>query len=110
MSEKGSFVTEYIYCVKCLEAAKAVLVADGKFLRGVAIPGWQGHADLPIVAGKIGGLSSGEEIWDFPNSYGEEIAAAICHEMRITVLADNGDCEIFLLRPGGVVDRLLRRD
>ena len=110
MSERGSFCTEYIYCKPCFEVVKAVLVADDKFLKGIVIPGWQGHADLPIVAGKIGGLSSGEEIWDFANSYGEEIAAAICHEMRISVLADSGDCEIFLLRPGGAVDRLLQHD
>lgn len=107
MSERGSFCTEYIYCRPCLEVAKAVLVADDKFLKGVVIPGWQGHADLPIVAGKIGGLSSGEEIWDFASSYGEEIAAEICHEMRIAVMADSGGSQIFVLRPGGIVDTLL---
>lgn len=110
MSERGSFCTEYINCESCFRIAKRVLVADDKFLKGIVIPGWQGHSDLPIVAGKIGGLSLGEEIWDFSSSYGEQIAEAICHEMRITVLADSGDSEIFVLRPGGVVDRLLQHD
>lgn len=110
MSERGSFCTEYINCGRCFEIAKRALVADEKFLKGVVIPGWQGHADLPIVAGKIGGLSAGEEIWDFASSYGEQIAAEICHEMRVTVLADNGVSEIFVLRPGGIVDTMLSHD
>lgn len=109
MSERGSFCTEYIYCVPCFQAVKAVLVSDEKYLKGVVIPSWEGGgAELPIVAGKVGGLSPGEEIWGFEMHEGREIAEAICHPVRVAVLADYGQ-EIFLLKPGGDVERLLRR-
>lgn len=107
MSERGSFCTEYIYCDRCFQAVKEVLVQDGKFLKGVVIPGWEGGAPLPIVAGKMGGLSPGEEIWDFEMHAGQEIAEAICHPVRVAILADDGEEEVFLLQPGGAVERLM---
>ncbi|GAI56669.1 unnamed protein product, partial [marine sediment metagenome] len=64
MSERGSFVTEYMYCDACFEAVKTKLVRDCKFLRGVVIPMWSGdesRSELPIIAGKVGGNYSGEE-------------------------------------------------
>lgn len=97
MSERGSFCTEYIYCQDCFAAVKSVMVE------------WKSLDGVPIIAGKIIGLSSGEEIWSFPTDYGEDIAATICHDVRIAVLADSGASEIFLLKPGGLVERLLSR-
>jgi hypothetical protein len=63
MSGKGSFVTEYIGCDKCLKAAKGALLARGKHLCSTELPGRDstGRA-LPIIAGKIGGLYAGEEL------------------------------------------------
>jgi len=95
MSERGSFVTEYVYCPKCFEALRAELVRDDKFLKGVVIPGWGdiGH-ELPIIAGKIGGLSSGEEILDMENDIGWRLDQTLCHRVRIAVLADSGESKI----------------
>lgn len=110
MSERGSFCTEYIYCASCFEVAKDVLVSNEKYLKGVVIPSWENGKELPIVAGKIGGLSPGEELWGFEKDLGPEIAVRLCHPMRVAVLADNEDEEIFLLRPSGSVERLSRRE
>lgn len=100
MSERGSFVTEFIYCKECFEAAKRVLLKDGKFLRGVVVPSWTGCCDphLPIIAGKIGGFYSGEELYDFEQEIVPELSASICHELRIAVLAEVGE-RIFVVTP-----------
>lgn len=99
MSERGSFTTEYIYCDKCLEAVKSVLISDEKYLKGIQIPMWGGgDGSLPIIAGKIGGMSSGEEIWSFKYEEQPEIEKNICHPVRIAILAENGE-EIIYLTP-----------
>ncbi len=102
MSERGSFVTEYIYCDRCLEVAKRVLLEDHKYLKGVEIPMWGGGTGfLPIIAGKVGGMYSGEEIVTFEHEIAPELAKEICHPMRIAVLAESGQ-RIFEIKPGEV--------
>lgn len=100
MSERGSFVTEYIYCNACFEAAKNILKCDSKFLRGVVIPGWSGMSrpDLPIIAGKIGGAYPGEELHEFEHVYQRLLSEVVCHPMRVAVLADSGE-RIFVVQP-----------
>lgn len=69
MSERGSFVSEYVGCTKCADAVRKA-VADhvpfnGKFLTaqmiesdgGVSING-ETRSSFPIVAGKVGGSYS----------------------------------------------------
>ena len=101
MSERGSFVTEYIYCAHCLEAAREVLLRREKFLCSTEIPSWEG-ADpatyLPIIAGKVGGLYAGEELNTFEFDLCDELATRICHPLRIAVLAEQGE-EIFTVMP-----------
>ena len=103
MSERGSFVTEYIYCKECFEAAKRVLLKDGKLLRGVMVSSWTGSYDphLPIIAGKVGGLYSGEELDVFEQELVQELSASICHELRIAVLAEVGE-RIFVVTPNAL--------
>ena len=101
MSERGSFVTEYIYCEGCLDVVKDILIDDCKYLKGIQIPGWAGLIhDLPIIAGKIGGSYQGEELIHFEYELIPEIKKRICHKMRIAVLADDGE-RIFYIEPGG---------
>ena len=69
MSERGSFCTEYIYDSDCFNACKQVLISNDKYLKSVVIPSWQGNGYLPIIAGKIGGTYSGEEIHDMEFVY-----------------------------------------
>ena len=93
MSERGSFTTEYIYCDECFEKAKQILLGDDKRLCSDVIHGWGSNPYMPIIAGKIGGSYIGEEIDTFELDLNEKLAAAICHPMRIAVLAES--CEKF---------------
>lgn len=99
MSDRGSFVTEYIYCDKCFDAVRKVLIGNEKYLQSVEIPHWdKGRTPLPIIAGKIGGLYSREELDTFRDRFIPAIEKLICHEVRIAVLAEDGE-EIFTAVP-----------
>jgi hypothetical protein len=79
MSERGSFCTEYIYCKECFEACKKVLLDDTKWLNSLQI-----H-ELPIIAGKIGGMYSGEEFHDMENEYIPKIQALMKDDCKIRI-------------------------
>lgn len=104
MSERGSFVTQYFYCKVCFEVCKKILLGKEKYLCSLIIPGWGGKSNitngtnLPIIAGKIGGLYQGEEIVTFETELIPEIKKKICHPVRIAVLADEGE-KIFTVEP-----------
>lgn len=99
MSERGSFVTQYIYCSKCLEAAKKVLLRKEKYLCSQLIDNWDSTGKpIRIVAGKVGGLYAGEELDAFTRWYCPLLAKLICHSLRIAVLAENGE-RIYRLEP-----------
>jgi len=104
MTERGSFVTEYIYCDKCFEAAKTVLLEKSKSLCSTAIPHWGQNAIegdyLPIIAGKISHTWS--ESHFIENEIGPELAKVICHPMRIAVIRDGGgDADTIVINPTG---------
>jgi len=99
VSERGSFCTEYIYCAKCFEAAKSVLLKREKYICSTMIPTWeQSGGDLPIIAGKVGGVYAGEELVTFDQTYTEALAKVICHPMRIAVIAEVGQ-RFFEIQP-----------
>ena len=100
MIERGSFVTEYIYCDKCLEAAKKILIAGDKYLHGVEVSSWDktSSQNLPIIAGKIGGRGSGDELITFEYEILPELSKVICHNMRVAVLGESGE-RIFNITP-----------
>lgn len=89
MSERGSFVTEYIHCEECLVAVRGVLLGDGKFLCSTEIPSyWESPEPLPIIAGKIGASYSGGELVDMEHDFGGSLSKRVCHPVRIAVLCD----------------------
>lgn len=96
MSERGSFVTEYIWCEKCFEIVRAEMSKCEEITCMVN--------DLPIIAGKItGGQYGNEELvitldlfWD----------SAPCHPVRIAVITDTHGSGILLVQPGGEVEIL----
>ena len=100
MSERGSFITDFIYCEKCFEAIRKILLANGKFLQSVEIPHWNNKkgATLPIIAGKIGGSYPGDEIDTFACDFIPKIDKVICHDVRIAVLGESGE-QIFRITP-----------
>lgn len=99
MSERGSFITEYIYCDKCFEACKEVLNGNDKYLNTRQI------AELPIIAGKIGGLYACEEIYDMRDDYIPEIQEKMCagHKIRIAVMAEQGT-SVFEFDKDNIID------
>jgi hypothetical protein len=98
MSERGSFVTEFIYCPKCFEKMKTALIQGEKYLDGITFKD-------SIIAGKIGGLGRGDEfilmeleIFDKTN--------APCHPVRIAVLSDTAGSSVYTVNPDGNVEEL----
>jgi hypothetical protein len=102
MSERSTFVTEYIHCRDCFVVASEVLVSREKHLCSTVVPTWSstpGDA-MPIIAGKIGGLSRGEEVRDLVfGKYGEQLSMRLCHPMRIAVLLDDGKSCVITYAP-----------
>lgn len=99
MSERGSFVTEYIYCDKCFNACKEVLCGNDKYLLTRQI------AELPIIAGKIGGMYANEEIVDMEHEYIPQIQEKMCPDckIRIAVMAEQGT-SVFEFDKKGITD------
>lgn len=92
MSERGSFVTSFIYCTGCHAALhKALEFTDlcMKMHGGQFAPG--------ILAGFIRGSRAGEE---FDLMEAEIARARVCHPARVAVHCDNGRSAIFSLSPG----------
>lgn len=91
MSERGSFVTQYCYCDKCFSVLKKRLLNKTKQLCSTQIPSWCDQ-EIPIIAGKIGGLFMGEEV-----VYMKEIASLLekelCHDVYICVIPEFGKAE-----------------
>lgn len=99
MSERGSIITEYIYCPKCHKAAKRILLNNDKYLNTVSIQSWiHGDEDLPIIAGKVGGMYAGEELVIFEQEYVPQLEESICHNLRVAVLGESGE-KIFTIKP-----------
>lgn len=104
MSERGSFVTEYINCDKCFQEAKKVLLFRNKSICSTVIPSWvPGEEEMPIIAGKVGGIGNdsypGGEFVIFEEELTPILAAVICHPLRIAVLAESGGSKFLIVRP-----------
>jgi len=101
MSDRGSFVTEYMYCDKCFEAMKQVLLdkdADShhRIKAYLAGPG--------IIAGYISNVSPcGELLTMQYNVFNENNAP--CHPVRIAILPEQPEAStILLVSPEGHVE------
>lgn len=98
MSERGSFVTEFIYCPQCFEKMKNVLIRGEKHLDGIT---FSNH----IVAGRIGGFV-GEAFIQIEHQLFNK-SNAPCHTVRIAILTDSEGSKIFVIHPSGSVTELL---
>src|SRR3990167_9247209 len=85
VSQRASFVTEYMYCEQCADAVASILCSErNKYLCATRIPMWmmegieveegQPPRPLPIIAGKIGGMYLGEEFHAFEFGLNEQVA------------------------------------
>ena len=92
MSDRGSFVTEYIGCKDCLEVAKRVLVGSGQHGLGQQIirSGQPGKVrQLPIIAGYTRSVVPGLA-WQFDDDVRKELDEGLCHSLAIAVLDEQG--------------------
>jgi len=92
MSNRGSFVTEYIGCSKCFQVVKKSLWNNDYFNPIVQI------GKLPILAGKACGMYVGEEAIQMEQAI-EGIERQLCHNITIVVIPDCGEPEIFNIEP-----------
>lgn len=103
MSERGSFVTEYVYCKKCFTALKKILLSKEKYFCSQVIESWDGCSEsyLPIIAGKVGGSYPHEEIRVFKHELADKIEEVICHPIRISVIPDTEEVgsELIIYKP-----------
>jgi hypothetical protein len=102
MSERGSFITEYIYCSKCLEHARNILLRDDKELCSQQVLSWESHPQptaIPIIAGKVGSSYKNGEIHLFEDELIPLLVERICHAITIAVLPESGKCEFIIASP-----------
>lgn len=103
MSNRGSFVTEYIYCEECLKAAKKVLLGNVKELCSRQLPSWEKGKKLPIISGKIGGLYENEEVHTFKDEFIPKMQKLMCkgHSIKIGIFPDGCDPVLMVAIGGG---------
>jgi hypothetical protein len=99
MSERGTFVTQYIYCPNCLEAVRNCFRKHeaGKWFHAIQI-----NMDLypyPIFAGRISESWPGGEVFEFETEILPALEACICHPVRVVVMPENGDARTFTANP-----------
>lgn len=83
MSERGSFVTEYIYCKECLKVIEdAFLPIKEKHFYAYRLD------SCPIIAGRLGALGSGGEFEVIQNVQ-ELVRDKLCHSVRMSILCDD---------------------
>ena len=101
MSERGSFVTQYVYCHECFKALREVLLKRDKFLCSSEIPAyWDGN--LPIIAGKIGGTAAGDELLTFEFDIADMLKGKLCHDVCVAVIPECGEPAFITFKAGAV--------
>lgn len=94
MSERGSFVTSFVYCARCLEAVKSALERHG--LEWVPVAGAEGRG---VIAGYIRAFYQGEELHIFEPIICELMETTRCH-FSIAVVGESAS-QIFDIKGEG---------
>jgi len=63
------------------------------------IIGWKWGV-LPILAGKIGSLTSDAELRDFKEYDAPDLTKVLCHPLRIAIICDAGEQGVFTVPAG----------
>lgn len=100
MSERGTFVTEFIYCPECLEAVKKVFedADQGKFFHAEQLA--MNGVPQPVLSGRIGEFWPGGEPRSFEWDILPELNKVCCHPVRVVVIPEAGGPETFTVTPG----------
>jgi hypothetical protein len=97
MSERGSFVTGYLFCKQCEQILfEALCTEPDKFLCAARVPAWpeSGMTVLPIIAGKVGGLYTVDDS-ELMNRLQH---VSVCHEVHFAVLLDGSPPVAYVMR------------
>lgn len=82
MSQRGAFVTEFMYCGECFEAVRDLLNSPIG-VQSCSI------ANDSILTGAVLGSYPGEEVFYFDTEIRDKIEEKICHHVQIAVLAES---------------------
>lgn len=91
MSERGTFVTEWMYCEACREQALRVLsgIPDLDVIHG--------HS---VIAGRVSSSFVGGEVHVIEFDAAKELSSVLCHPLRISVLCDDATSDrVVVIRP-----------
>lgn len=94
MSDRGTFITDCIYCEKCLNAVREEIE------RNNLVTVYMDQKNDTHVSGTIKEGCPGFEIAYFREYIIPEIEKRICHTIRIAVLAESGQ-KMFMAVPVG---------
>jgi len=101
VSERGSFVTNYIYCDRCSDAVFTFCYTFCRDLANIARIGLHGS----IISARYHGSVAGDGEWD-GNKIAESFAAVVCHPMRFVIFEDSDAwTHTFYVYPKGKIHR-----
>jgi hypothetical protein len=95
MSDRGSFCTQYVYCDKCFDELCKHLIDNQKYLCSTIIPPWGDDNEVPIIAGKIGGLGAGDIDLFFEFVLADKLKNKLCCDISISASDDNGEWTVY---------------
>lgn len=98
MSERGSFITQYVYCGKCWRALLAALPSPTKWLAARPIVGYNNNEEIEILAGKIGGTSTEDILYEL-EAYLAGIASKLCCPLEVVAVTDDSRYIVYTVKP-----------
>jgi len=91
MSDRGTYITDFIYCSKCLFIVESAFKRQNFNFNGCEKFG----LGSGFCYGRISGLYSGEEIDIFENEILPEIENNLCHKVRICIFPEATDFKVY---------------
>jgi hypothetical protein len=93
MSERATYITNYIFCRKCLTELESVLPLNQR---------WKDSHDFGYISGILKAYYPGEEYQLFEETYLDElILRNLCHEIQIALIPEDSNPTIYLLNNNG---------
>jgi hypothetical protein len=95
MSERGAYLTQFIYCDRCFNAVQ-------KFLkdRGLGPINLYGQSTRGVLAGQARSTYSSGELDEFESIYLDKILQPkLCHPVSVLVWAESDRLQIFHFEP-----------
>jgi hypothetical protein len=100
MSQRGSYVTEFIYCYGCYAAMLSAVKADRTVINSVIYDG-------RIICGQTRAGALNNEIGEMEYML-ESMRHTLCagHTVRVCIMAEGSEYALFVVSRGGVLCRM----